>query len=256
VRLLTAWPVGAAAALALLAGCGDGDGTGARRPTLVVSAAASLQEALTTCSRDDPKARVRLSFAGSDELAAQIRQGVKPDVFAAANTKLPQALHQEGRLQRPVVFATNELVLAVPADGARVTSLDDLGGPAVKLVVGSADVPVGAYTRGVLDRLPAGEQQAIRANVRSEEPDVKGVVGKLVQGAADAGFVYATDVEGSSGRLRAIALPAQLRPVVAYGAGMVRGADEPGAAAEYLRGLVRGGCADALRQAGFGPPPR
>ena len=256
MRLLTAWPVGAAAALALLAGCGDGDGTGARRPTLVVSAAASLQEALTACSRDDPKARIRLSFAGSDELAAQIRQGVKPDVFAAANTKLPQALHREGRLQRPVVFATNELVLAVPADGARVASLDDVGGPAVKLVVGSADVPVGAYTRDVLDRLPADEQQAIRANVRSEEPDVKGVVGKLTQGAADAGFVYATDVEASSGRLRAIALPAQLRPVVAYGAGVVRGADEPGAAAEYLHGLVRGGCADALRQAGFGPPPR
>ena len=41
---------------------------------------------------------MRLSFAGSDELAAQIRQGVKPDVYAAANTKLPDALHEKGLL--------------------------------------------------------------------------------------------------------------------------------------------------------------
>ena len=41
-------------------------------------------------------------------------------------------------------------------------------------------------------------------NVRSNEPDVKGVVGKLTQGAADAGFVYRTDlVDG----LKAITLP-------------------------------------------------
>ena len=57
---------------------------------------------------------MRLSFAGSDELAAQIRQGVKPDVYAAANTRLPDELYDEGLLGEPVEFATNELVLAVP----------------------------------------------------------------------------------------------------------------------------------------------
>ena len=60
---------------------------------------------------------VRLQFAGSDELAAQIRQGVPVDVFAAANTKLPDALAAEGKLEEPVEFASNQLVLAVPADG-------------------------------------------------------------------------------------------------------------------------------------------
>ena len=58
----------------------------------MVSAAASMTEALTECAKGYPDATVRLSFAGSDELAAQIRQGVKPDVYAAANTKLPDAL--------------------------------------------------------------------------------------------------------------------------------------------------------------------
>ena len=55
-----------------------------------------------------------MSFAGSDELAAQIRQGVRPDVYAAANTTLPDQLHKEGLVGKPTVIATNTLVVAVP----------------------------------------------------------------------------------------------------------------------------------------------
>jgi molybdate transport system substrate-binding protein len=237
----------ALAAAALLAGCGDEAAGGER---LVVSAAASLREPLTECSRFFEGAQVRLSFGGSDELAAQIRQGVTPDVFAAANTTLPEQLAAEGLLADPVEFATNELVLAVPAGDARVGSLADLAQPGVDLVLGAQSVPVGAYAREVLSRLPAERERAILANVRSEEPDVGGVVGKVAQGAADAGFVYRTDVvEG----LRAVELPADLRPAVAYGAGVVADAPQPQLARRYLDGLTDGACADALRAAGFGP---
>jgi molybdate transport system substrate-binding protein len=233
------------ALLSLVAGCGGGDDK-----TVVVSAASSLTDALTSCSKQFDGAQVRLSFAGSDELAAQIRQGVKPDVYAAANTKLPDQLASEGRLEKPVKFATNELVIAVP-DKSDITSLNDLAKPGVKLVIGSETVPVGTYTRTVLDKLPAAERQKIMANVRSNEPDVKGVVGKLTQGAADAGFVYRTDlVDG----VKAVTLPADLQPVVEYGAGVVKGAKQPDLAHKYLDGLTDGACADALRSAGFGKP--
>ena len=43
--------------------------------------------------------------------------------------------------------------------------------------------------------------------MRSNEPDVAGVVGKVAQGAVDAGFVYVTDVEATEGKLKAIDLP-------------------------------------------------
>ena len=230
-----------AAALVALGGCGGGG------DRLVVAAASSLTKPLTACSERFEGAAVRLSFAGSDELAAQIRKGVRPDVYAAANTKLPDQLAQEGLLEKPVTFATNELVIAVP-DGSDVQSIADLARPGVKVVMGAESVPVGTYTREVLSRLPGGEERGILANVRSQEPDVKGVVGKLTRGAADAGFVYRTDlVEG----LKAVTLPQDLQPVVRYGAGVVKRSD---VAQRYLDGLTRGACADALRSAGFGAP--
>jgi molybdate transport system substrate-binding protein len=250
--------VALAGALALLAGCSDA-GTvepGERDSAqITVSAASSMQEALTACARDFMPARVRLQFAGSDELAAQIRQGVRPDVYAAANTALPQALADEKLLERPVEFAANELVLAVPADGDGIASLDDLARPGVTLVIGSETVPVGSYTREVLRRLGGPDRRAILANVRSSEPDVKGVVGKLVQGAADAGFVYRTDVDATDGELRAIELPEKLRPTVAYAAGVVKGTRQPAAAQAFLDDLGEGDCHDALLTAGFAEPP-
>ena len=244
---------------ALGAGCGDdgeasGGASGDTRPQLTVSAASSMTEALTACAQDYPDAEVKLQFAGSDELAAQIRQGVEPDVYAAANTRLPDELAAEGLLSKPVVFATNEFVLAVP-EGSDIASLEDLTAQDVKIAIGSESVPIGEYTRESLAKLPPAQEKAILANVRSNEPDVKGIAGKLTQGAADAGFVYVTDVQATDGALEAIKLPAMLEPDATYGAGVVKGAREPKTAATFVDGLVDGECADALQAAGFGEPP-
>ena len=237
-----------AAGLLALAGCGgDDDG----EPRLVVSAASSMTQALTDCGPDFDGATVRYSFAGSDELAAQIRQGVKPDVYAAANTAIPEELHAEGLLSKPDEFATNELVIAVPNDSS-VSGLADLTRPGTKVAIGSESVPIGSYTRELLSRLPGDAGESILANVRSNEPDVKGIVGKLTQGAVDAGFVYVTDVRAAGEGLKAIELPAAIEPDVTYAAGVVEGAKQPELAREFVDGLREGGCADALAGAGFG----
>jgi molybdate transport system substrate-binding protein len=233
-------------------GCGSEDPN-----RLVVSAASSMTKALEKCAPqfgDAENADVKLSFAGSDELAAQIRQGAKVDVYAAANTRLPDELHSDDLLEQPVEFATNEFVLAVPKD-SEIDAIDDLTKEGTTVVVGSESVPIGAYTRETLAKLPAAQEKAILANVRSNEPDVKGIVGKLTQGAADAGFVYVTDVNAASGELKAIDLPADLEPQVSYGAGVVTKAEQPELAQKFVDGLADGDCADALKDAGFGPAP-
>jgi molybdate transport system substrate-binding protein len=241
----------------VVAGCGDdaASSSGADKPQLTVSAAASLKTAFTEYGKQFPDADARFSFAGSDELAAQIEQGVKPDVYAAANTKLPDALYDKGLVEKPTVFAGNRLVLAVPADGAKVASLQDLAGDGVTIAIGSKDVPVGAYTRTVLDKLPPAQSKAILANVRSEEPDVAGITGKLTQGAVDAGFLYISDVRATDGKLKAIELPDDLQPAVAYGVAVVKGAKHVEEAKTFIAGLLDGAGAQALADAGFEPPP-
>lgn len=231
--------------LTLLA-CGWSAGPASDPPT--VFAAASLTAVLP---RVDPDARFQ--FAGSNQLALQIEQGAPADVFASASPVYTQRLFREGLVERPRVFATNSLVLAVPrSNPAGIRSAADLARrPKLKLVVAGAKVPIGLYTREVLKRL--GLLRVLRRAV-SQEQDVKGIVGKLAFGEADAGFVYATDVRAASTRLTAIALPASSQPTVAYEVAVVNGAANVEGARALVTRLLGPDGRRELRRAGFGTP--
>jgi molybdate transport system substrate-binding protein len=250
------WMATTLGALAL-AGCASSTTGGASgdKPNLTVSAASSLKSAFTTYAQQFSQATLRYSFAGSDTLAAQIEQGIKPDIFASANTKYPDQLHAKGLVSKPVVFAANKLVIAVPAGSTRIKRVSDLEKPGITIAVGAAAVPIGSYTREVLARLGAMANQKILANVRSEEAEVTGIVGKLTQGAVDAGFTYATDVRATKGALKAIPLPASLQPAVAYGIAVVKGSKHQAQAQAFISGLLSGGGREDLLKAGFLPPP-
>jgi molybdate transport system substrate-binding protein len=238
-----------AAGAAALAGCGGGSSS------LEVSAAASLTHAFTLYGRQFHAASVRYSFAGSDALAAQIEQGVRPDVFASADTKLPDQLSTKGLAERPVVFASNRLVLAVPVHSS-IKSLEDLAKMPVSIATGTSTVPVGAYTEKVLARVPAPVRARILAEIRDREPSVTGIVAKLSFGAVGAGFLYATDVTASSGALRAIQLPPSLQPSVAYAVAVVRGTPHRSQAQAFINGLLHGPGREDLLRSGFLPPPQ
>jgi molybdate transport system substrate-binding protein len=220
---------------------------------LTVLGASSLTEALGEYGDSFEGAQVRSSFAGSDQLAAQVKQGAKADVFASADTEYPADLHRAGLVEKPVVFARNRLVIVAPKDG-KVRALDDLARPGTKIVIGDPSVPVGAYTHEVLSGLTPGEQAAILDNVRSEEPEVTAVLAKVTSGAADAGFVYVTDARTVQGQVRTVPIPPALQPDVAYAAAVLSDSGEPELARRYLRGLLHGAGAADLRAAGFLPP--
>jgi molybdate transport system substrate-binding protein len=213
-----------------------------------VLAAASLTEVLP---RIDSSARA--SFGGSNQLAQQARQGFPFDVFLSASPQYTQALFAEGLVRKPVPFATNSLVLIVPrSNPARIATVADLAKrPKLRLVVAGPRVPIGLYTREVLKRLSL--LRVLRKTV-SLEPDVKGIVGKVALGEADAGFVYATDVRPIAGKVRVIRFPRSAQPTVVYEAAIAAEPRDLEAAQAFLIELLGAEGRRALRASGFGLP--
>lgn len=232
--------------LGVLPACGGGDGGGAEEP-LAVYAAASLAEVFPEI---DPAPRY--TFAGSDELATQIREGAPADVYAAASSKYPQELYDEALVEKPVTFASNRLVLIVPrANPAAIESVADLVEPGTRLVIAAEGVPAGDYTRTVLETL---DLTAALDNVVSNEDDVKGVAAKVALGEADAGLVYATDVLPVEDDVLSFELPDTARPPIEYQVAVVAGSDEADAAAAFVDLVRSPDGRDALERAGFVVP--
>jgi molybdate transport system substrate-binding protein len=245
VRRAIALLLGSALALAA---AGTGWTTRHTADPVTVYAASSLTSVLPHVS-----AGARFDFAGSNQLALRIRQGAPADVFASASPVYTQELYRDALLERPRPFATNSLVLAVPrSNPAKIRTVQDLvKRPKLKLVVAGAKVPIGLYTREVLKRL--GLLRVLKKAV-SQESDVKGIVGKLAFGQADAGFVYATDVRAASSRLIAIPLPRRSQPTVRYEVAVVRGTDDRAGALELVADLLSTEGRRELKLAGFGLP--
>jgi molybdate transport system substrate-binding protein len=235
---------GAALAVAAAALAGVTLAGGSASPRLTILAAASLTDVLPQIAPHD-----RYSFGGSNDLAAQIQQGAPADVFASADTKLPEQLYRQRLVEKPVVFTRNELVLIVPkANHAGVHRVRDLVKPGIRLVIGAAGVPVGDYTRTVLGKL--GLSRLVGKAV-SQETDVREVLTKVALGEADAGFVYATDARSVRGKVTTVAIPRSAQPVVRYAVAVVRSTAHPAAARAFVSSLLGPAGQRLLRTAGF-----
>ena len=197
----------------------------------------------------------RYSFAGSDQLALQIRQGAPADVYAAASPKYTELLYRDGFLLKPVVFATNKLILLVPkSNPANIRTVYDLRRAGVKLVIGDSTVPIGTYTRQILDTL--GITADVLKNVVSQETDVKGIVTKVALGEADAGLVYRTDAKPVASRTRTIALPDWAQPAIRYELAVVKTSAHLSAARAFVKQVVSKRGRALLAKAGFGLPKK
>jgi molybdate transport system substrate-binding protein len=176
--------------------------------TLTIFAAASLTAPFAEIERqfeaDNPGAVVTMVFAGSQQLANQIREGAVVDVFASANPAQMESLIDANFVEEAAVrfFAKNRLVVIIPANNpAGIDDLQNLAQPGRKLVIAAPEVPVGQYTLEFLEKadhdgeLLANYKELFLKNVVSYENDVKAVLAKVRLGEADAGIVYSSDVE-------------------------------------------------------------
>ncbi|WP_425824800.1 molybdate ABC transporter substrate-binding protein [Streptomyces fractus] len=237
-----------------LVACGVSGGAGetaSGESDLTVLAASSLTDAFETAGKvyekEHPDVQVKFSFAGSQDLAAQVSQGAPADVVVTADTETMDEIKSD--TGDPSVIAKNRPVM-VTAEGnpQGVESLDNLADPGTKTVLAAPEVPVGKYSQEVLDN--AG----VQVDPVSEEPNVRAVLSKVELGEADAGIVYATDAATAPDKVDTIAIPEDDNVVASYPAATVKGSEHPDEAAEFVQWLQGDEAQKILTDAGFDRP--
>lgn len=226
---------------------------------ITVSAAASLTDAFkdigAAFEQAQPGTKVVLNFGASGQLLQQIAAGVPVDVFASADLETMDRAAKQAVItgESRIVFARNELVVAVPATSLLVLNrLVDITGADVKrIAIGNPDsVPAGKYARDVLTtaRLwpDLQERFVFTQNVRQ-------ALDYVARGEVDAAFVYRTDAIAAANRAR-IALVTKTETPVLYPAAVVKGSGNPEGAAAFVRFLRTEAAQRILERYGFGRP--
>ena len=225
-----------AVAVALLlapAACGTGDAG------VTVAAAASLTEAFEALGG------ATFSFAGSQQLAAQVEARAPVDVVATADTDTMDRLVRAGLVDARATFARNRLAIAVATGNpARIAGLPDLGRSGLKVVLADPAVPAGRYARQALDR--AG----VVVRPVSLELDVKAVARKVAAGEADAGIVYVTDVPAPA----RVDIPEAANVAATFPVAVVRATGNRAGAEGFVERLLGPAGRSALAAHGFELP--
>lgn len=228
---------------------------------LTVFAASSLTQAFEELGaefeEERPGLQVRLNFAGSATLATQLTEGAPADLFASADEAQMRSLQAAGLVvDRPQEFAGNRLVLIVPADNpANIQAVDDLARPGMRLLLAAPGVPIREYSDRLMAQLgDADFQQAVYANLASEEENVRVVLSKVALGEADAGIVYASDLLGEqSDRILSIEIPEEAQVLASYPIAPLAESSQAELAAEFVAFVLSPRGQSILAKWGFSP---
>jgi molybdate transport system substrate-binding protein len=230
---------------------------------LKIFAAASLTESFNQIKQDyqklHPNITIVYNFNGSQALEQQIANGASADIFASADQSNMKKASSAGLVTTSQIFAKNKLVVIVPKNNpGQISSLTDLAKPGLKLVMGAPAVPVGKYGLQVLDNLGkssgygAAYEKKVKANIVSQEENVKAVVQKVQLGEADAGIVYLTDVtKQASDSITKITIPDQYNVIAQYPLAVVKGAPHSQEAQDFVSYILSSPAQSVLTQYHF-----
>lgn len=220
---------------------------------IVVFAAASLTDSFTSIGEefesDHPDVDITFNFAASSDLVGQINEGAPADVFASADQNNMNKLTEAGNNEdEPQTFATNSLAIIVePGNPEGVTGVESLEDPDLIVVTCAPEVPIGAYSQEVF------ENAGVDVDPDSFEENVKGVVTKVVEGEADAGLVYATDVIAAGDDAEGVEIPTDINVVAEYPIAVTADAPNADGAAAFEAFVLSDDGQAVLAEYGFGP---
>jgi molybdate transport system substrate-binding protein len=268
IKRMTAGLVAVVAALVSAAACAGSPNDAATGPagsspasaaadatgSLTVLAAASLTESFAKIKTDfeaaNPTVQVSISYGGSATLATQITSGAPADVFAAASPATMKTVTDAGDAAgTPVVFARNQLVVAVPKGNPKgVAKLADLTKPGLKVALCAEQVPCGAAAKKALGA--AG----VALTPVTLEQDVKAALAKVKLGEVDAALVYRTDAKAAAADVDGVEFPESAGTINDYPLVALQHAPNAAAAAAFVAFVQTPAELQVLVDAGFQRP--
>jgi molybdate transport system substrate-binding protein len=232
-----------------LAACGSDSDEGPDRD-LTVLAAASLTDVFTELEvgfEEKYDADVTFAFGSSADLAEQAADGAPGDVLATADEMSMQAVIDAGAAGPVEIFASNVMVIVVPAGNpAGIRSLDDLDG--TTWVRCADEVPCGRVATSVLGA------NLIEAEPASLEDDVRATLDKVTSGEAEAGLVYATDAVAAGDAVETIQIPGAVLQQTSYFATALEQSRDAELAEAWIDYLTSREGVAVLDKAGFQQP--
>jgi len=228
----------------------------ARAEDVRVLAAASLTDALGELAPVYEKQngnKLIFSFAGSNALARQIREGAPADVFFSADDAQMDGLQKSALIIADTrhEILSNTLAVVVGKDSdLQIKSAKDLEQPAIKRLA-LADpkaVPAGVYAHEYLTRL--GLWDAIKDRVIPTE-NVRAALAAVESGNVEAGIVYKTDAGISKAVKIALEVPAKDGPHIAYPAAVVAGSKHEAEARKFIEFLQSEAAGKVFQKFGF-----
>jgi molybdate transport system substrate-binding protein len=227
---------------------------------LTVSAAASLTNAFKDLGpmfeAANPDTKVLFNFGASGALLQQIAKGGAPvDVFVSADQETMDQAQSLGlvRAAQRRNFVSNTLVLIVPSSARNgpkaVSELTRAGYQRIAIGL-PASVPVGRYTKGVLEA--AGLWAAIEPKTVGAT-NVRQALDYVARAEVDAGFVYATDAALMPDKVR-VALTVPTQQPVLYPAAPIAAGANAAVAMKFVDYLQSAQAQAVLARYGFGKP--
>lgn len=183
------------------------------KPTLRIFASLTLAEPFQEIIQDftgaHPDVSVEPSYGFCGALMEQMAAGAPADVFAPSSEPMLAKAVGQGFVQTDtaVNYARNRLVLVSPRkDTPLAPALEDLLEERyARIAVGDPEsVPPGRYARMALEK--AGLWQDLEARMQ-QYPDGLQPLQALLEGRADAAFIFASTANSAAGKVHVVDIP-------------------------------------------------
>lgn len=194
---------------------------------------------------------VEIVPGGSNDLARQIVEGAKADLFLSADKEMADHVASKGLVAKRKNLLTNRLVVITNWDSpVMVKQLSDLTAKEVRrLAIADPKVPAGVYARQALKKAGVLDE-VLKKSIGGG--DVLAILDRVATNQADAGIVYWTDTLGNTKVQVAYEIPASMYEPIVYPLVLLKQGANRQRVLEFYDYLSSPQAVEKYRAAGFG----